>query len=276
MKVEEIVLDRILNAMKNGIIPWRKPWSSKLPCNFVTKRRYNGINLFLLSLSPYSSPYWLTFKQAKEKGLNVLKGERGSPIVFWSIKDYTDKNGDVKTIPFLRYYTVFNLQQTDSDFQEENQIEFNPVEKAEKFQSDFFQAQGVELTDGMKACYIPSLDRIQMPKKESFFSVEGYYSTLFHEMAHATGHKGRLNRLVPASFGSDPYVKEELIAELASAFACAENGIDNTLQNSAAYLQGWMKKLKEDPKLLIQASGKAAKAFKFMAGEVEEVEEVES
>ncbi len=267
MKVEEVILDKILNAMKNGIIPWRKPWQSQLPCNFVSKRRYNGINLFLLSLSPFSSPYWLTFKQAKENGLQVQKGEKGTPIVFWSIQDYTDKNGIEKKIPFLRYYTVFNLEQTDSDYKEENSIEFNPIEKAENFQQSYFAKNQVGFENGLQASYSPALDRIQMPKKESFFTNESFYATLFHEMAHSTGHKKRLDRLEACGFGSEPYAKEELIAELASAFACAENGINNTLENSTAYLQGWMKKLKEDPKLIIQASAKASKAFAFMQGE---------
>ena len=264
MKVEEIVLDRIINAMENGIIPWRKPWQSRLPCNFITKRQYNGINLFLLALYPFSSPYWMTFKQAKEKGGKILKGEKGTPIIFWKFSKVTDKDGIEKTIPFLKYYTVFNLEQTDIEYEEENQLDFNPIESAENFSIDFLARESIEVKSSQRACYHLLFDHIEMPKKESFLSVESYYSTLFHEMAHATGHKSRLNRLESASFGSEPYAKEELIAELASAFACAENGINNTVENSAAYIKGWMKRIKEEPKLLISASAKANKAFQWM------------
>jgi antirestriction protein ArdC len=273
-KVYDIVTDKIINALENGIIPWRKPWQSSLPCNLVSKRPYNGINLFLLALMPYSSPYWLTFKQAKEKGGKVIKGERSTLIVFWKPTKFKDKDGEEKTIPILRYYNVFNVEQCEGIEvpNEGEKLDFIPVNEAEKLASKYCERESLEVKcKEQNAYYSPSLDYVNMPNKTTFESVGSYYSVLFHELAHSTGHKSRLDRLELSTFGSDPYAKEELVAEMTAAFACSTVGIDNTLQNSTAYIQNWLKKLKSDPKLVIEASAKARKAFEYMA-DIQKVE----
>jgi antirestriction protein ArdC len=273
-KVEQIITEKFIEALENGCVPWQKPWKGgSCPKNIVTKKTYRGINLFLLSLMPYSSPYWMTFKQAKDKGGQVRKGEKSTLVVFWTMFKREDKKtGDEKTIPMLRYYRVFNLEQVDGIDAPEDEsfqpLDFQPLAEAESMISNYCERESLEIKfEQSRAFYSPSLDYVNMPSKESFISEDYYYSVCFHELAHSTGHSSRLNRLEPASFGSDPYGKEELIAELASAFVCADLGIDNTFENSAAYLNSWIKTLKGDPKMLISASSKAKKAFDCLKGE---------
>lgn len=271
-KVETIVTEKFIEALENGVCPWQKPWKAgSVPVNMVSKKAYRGINLFLLSLSPYSSSFWGTYKQVAAKGGNVKKGEKSTLIIFWKMLISKDKKtGDKKTVPMLRYYNVFNADQCeglDLDEGASEGLDFNPIEAAEDLAFDFADRENVALKfQGNAACYVPSLDEVRMPSKETFVSEGAYYSTLFHEFAHSTGHSSRLNRLDNSSFGSDPYAKEELIAELSAAFVCADLGIDNTFDNSAAYLQSWIKKLKGDSTLLISASSKAAKAFQLIKG----------
>ena len=276
-KVEEIITEKFIEALENGVCPWRKPWNgSATPQNFITKKPYNGINFFLLSLMPYSSPYWMTYKQASAKGGKVKKGEKATLVTFWKLFKTTDKKtGEAKQIPLLRYYNVFNLEQCEgieAPASEEKPLDFCPIEEAEKFASDYCEKEDLEVTfKENQAYYSPATDYVNMPRKESFKGEQGYYSTLFHELAHSTGHAKRLNRLEKCGFGSESYAKEELVAELSAAFACAELGLDNTFGNSAAYLQGWIKKLKGDSKLLISASSYAKKAFTRLKCEEAEV-----
>jgi antirestriction protein ArdC len=266
-KVHEIVTEKILNALGNGIIPWRKPWQSKLPCNFESKRTYSGINLFLLALSPFACPYWLTLKQISKMGGKLIKGERSTLVVFWKLEDRKDKDGVERKIPFLRYYKVFNLEQTTGiDIPKEEAIDFNPIEECESLTKSYLDREAIPLVNReSQAYYSPVTDVINMPRRETFINVPSYYATLFHEIAHSTGHKRRLDRLEKTGFGSGPYAKEELVAELTSAFFCADFGIDNSVfDNSVAYIQAWMKRLKEDPALIIESSSKARKAYQFI------------
>lgn len=264
ISVYEVVTNKILEAMSAGVVPWRQPWTTDKPRNLVSKKEYRGVNLFLLGMQKYTSPYWCTYKQALEKGGSVRKGESGTPCIFWKIGKY-EKGGEEKKSFLLRYYTVFCLDQIDGIAAPptEKKQEFTPIEACERIVREWNVQPPID-HGSMQACYHPTFDRISMPNKEKFTSPEEYYSTLFHEMTHASGHESRLARdgiMSPIQFGSHAYSVEELIAEMGAAFLCGKAGIETkTLENSAAYIQGWIKVLKNEPRWLVEAASKAAKA----------------
>lgn len=275
--IYNIVTDRIIELLEQGTIPWSKCWSSPeggLPRNFISKKPYRGINSFLLAFAPYESPYWISFKQAKDLGGSVKKGEKSTLVVFWKIVKKTE-DGIEKSIPLLRYYRVFNLDQCDipegkiPETQQVQEFEHNPLDQCEGVIQGM-QSRPEIKHEGSQAYYKPSTDEVTMPPRERFQDAESYYATLFHELAHSTGHSSRLNRegiKSVASFGSADYSREELIAEMTSSFLCGVCEIENsTIQNSAAYLQGWIKKLKGDSKLIVQAAGKAQRASDYILG----------
>jgi len=284
MKVEEIITAKILAKLEAGTVPWHKPWSGgDMPKNLVSKKEYRGINTFLLSCSGFSSPYWLSFKQAQELGGTVKKGEKGSPVVFWKQLpiEETDENGKktVKNIPFLRYYTAFNLDQCENinpDKIPQSAKVLNNNEKIEQCEAIVAgMPKRPEINHGeQRAYYRPITDTVNMPKMETFDGSEEYYGTLFHELTHATGHETRVNRKGVSgesgewsSFGSAPYAKEELVAEMGAAFLCGICQIENkTIDNSAAYIKSWLKRLKDDAKLVIMAAAQAQKAADFIRG----------
>jgi antirestriction protein ArdC len=279
-KVYEIITSKIIEKLEAGVVPWHKPWGTAgEPKNLVSKKEYRGINTFLLGCAGYSSAYWATFNQIKEKGGKLKKGAKSEMIVFWKPSEQKAGQKDGAEITeegvskrfILRYYRVFNLSdvegiETDED-KEENKIEFVPLEKAEEITEGYKTKPPVK-HEMQRACYFPSKDFINMPKKESFEAVEEYYSTLFHELAHSTGHKSRLNREgieeQAAAFGSKTYSKEELIAEITAAFLCAEAKIDGVFDNSAAYIAGWVKKFKDQPKMIVLAAAAAQRAADYM------------
>ena len=271
----EIITERILNLLEQGTVPWHKPWTGGgLAQNLVSQRPYRGINCFLLNISGYSSPYWATLNQINKKGGRVIKGQKSTPVVFWKwIEIEDEETGEKVEKPFLRYYRVFNLEQTEGlaapESDKPKEIEFTPIERCEKL----IQAMPNKPLGQHKhqaAWYKPSLDLINMPRPETFESKEEYYSTFFHELAHATGHPSRLNRPTlteMAPFGSTNYSKEELVAEMTSAMLCGVTGIENrTIDNSAAYVQGWLKKLKNDKRLVVLAAAQAQKAADYIQG----------
>lgn len=279
-KVKEVVVAKLLEAMESGTIPWRKPWKNSgfAPQN-IAGRKYRGLNWFILGLMPYALPVYLTFNQAKKMGGTVKKGEKGIPVVFWKML-VKEEDGEKKTIPMLRYYTVFNISQCEGvalpkRYQVAPVQTFNPIEKAEAIWASYPNQPTVK-HGGDRACYIPKLDEINMPTKEQFMSSEEYYSTLFHEGTHATGHKSRVGRKEIEQvgiFGSMDYSLEELVAEMGSAMLCAEAGIDQpVLENQAAYLKSWYSKLSSDPGMLITAAARAQKATDYILNRAEEKE----
>lgn len=283
--VYQIVTDRILDALEHGVCPWHKSWKSvnELPKNLVSKKTYHGSNLFVLGLASYSSPYFLTYKQAQNLGGNVKRGEKGWPVTFWSFfkKEEVQKDGSTKemTIPFLRYFTVFNTDQCEG-LEEKVPVtdvvvrpDAETIIECEKIVDGYKDKPPVHKEN--KAVYHPSTDTVGMPEITSFESSEEYYSTLFHEFAHSTGHESRLNRKGDNQDSShQKYGKEELIAEMTSTFVCAVAGIENkTFDNSAAYLQGWIDEIKGDRKLLVSAGSAATKAANYILGTSEEKEE---
>jgi len=281
--VYEIVTDKIVAMLEEGVTPWRKPWkgSDGAPCNLVSGKRYQGVNALLLGMAGFFdghlSPYWMTYKQAKQKGGNVRKGEKGALVLFFKLleKDDPNRKPDEKPrfIPLARYYTVFNLDQTEGiDAPEVKDLPiFSPIETAEKIVEDMPNKPEL-VHGGGRACYDPKKDIVTLPKPETFISREEYYSTAFHELTHSTGHKSRLDRKFDkvAALGSDDYSKEELIAEMGAGFLCAEAGIENaTLENSASYIQNWINALKADSRLIVQAGSKAQKASNYILGKGE-------
>jgi len=247
--VYQIITDRLIEIMENGIIPWRKPWNTgheSGPLNLVSKKHYQGINVFLLSCygTRFRPPYWLTFKQAQNLGGSIKRGEKGVPVIFWKLyakEDAQAENG-TRTIPVLRYYTVFNAEQCEGVAIPESEgstwAEHDPIEAAEAVILTMPHRPAVEI-GGTRACYSPSRDLVRIPELFRYEHAEEYYCTFFHELAHSTGHETRLKREGVTGnhfFGDATYSREELVAEMAAAFLCGHTGIENvTIQNSAAY-----------------------------------------
>ena len=293
-KVYDIINNRIMELLESGTVPWRKTWNagSNQPKNLVSKKDYRGINVFLLACMPYSSQYWMTFNQVKSKNGHVRKGEKSSPVIFWKWLDKKDAgNVDADTdtvngkIPMLRYYSVFNLQQVEgieSPPATETTINtFTPIERAEQIISSMPLKPEIKY-GGNSASYSPTWDRVTLPVPEAFESPEEFYSTAYHELIHSTGSEKRVGRkgiLEPSYFGSHEYSKEELVAEMGSCFLAGYAGIEQrTIVNSAAYIKGWLKALKNDQKLLVMSAAAAQKASDYVlnrkGGEESEVTEV--
>ena len=249
-------------------MPWRRPWTSTgLPRNLVSKRPYNGINYFLLSASKYVSPFWLTYRQATELGGHVRKGEESTIVIFWKVEDLKQSGEDLDTEEsneknrrrfLLRYYRLFNLEQCELPQAVLDKLpkiethEHDPIEAAERIIADMPNPPEIQYA-GSKAFYSSVTDRITLPPRELFISAEEQIATTYHEVSHATGHPKRLNRksiTEAAPFGSPTYSFEEMIAEMSAAYLCAEAGISPAvLENQAAYIAGWLKKLRDDRKL---------------------------
>jgi antirestriction protein ArdC len=279
--VYSVITARIISLLEKGVVPWRQPWqrSEEAPTNLLTQKPYRGVNAFLLHAMSFSSPYWLTFKQAQERGGHVRKGERATPVVFWKWLEVDEKDAQTPTkrVPILRYYSVFNLSQCDGidapALPKSVARVHKPIETAERIVAAMPKCPTI-LHRGDRACYSPALDLVCMPQAETFRSAEDYHSVLFHEMTHATGHESRLNRKGVSgtdgewsAFGSTPYAREELIAEMGAAFLCAQAGIiGGTIENSAAYVAGWLKRLRNDAKLVVVAAAQAQKAADFILG----------
>ena len=276
--VFEIVTDRILERLEQGTVPWHKPWTTAggASRNLISGREYRGVNLFLLASEGFTSPYWVTFKQAKQLGGTVRKGERSTPCIFWKFlaRDIESPvTGETKTkqIPLLRYYSVFSVEQCDGisharlEVEREEPEPFSPIEAAEAIVSDYPEPPTIAHDGRGSAYYRPATDSIHMPKQETFDSEEHYYATLFHEMGHSTGSESRLARpgvTNPIRYGSHRYSQEELCAEMSSAFLLAEAGIDSgsLMNNSASYVASWVKALRDDKKLVVLAAAQAQRA----------------
>jgi len=278
MKAYQKVTDYIINLIETSQeLPWQKSWVSSCmgnPVNLHSGKEYKGINSFILQASRmhfgYQSKYFATFLQIKEKGGILKKGSKGIPVIFFKILN-KEKDGKEVSIPFAQYSTVFSLDLVEGIETGETfglkQIDFNPIEACEKIISNYSKMPVLK-HEGQKAYYSPKHDYINMPLPESFNSNAEYYSTLFHEIGHSTGHMTRLNReslITPSFFGSHEYSKEELVAEFTSAFLCADAGIEKAvIDNSAGYIKGWLKALKNDSKLLASACSKAQKASDYI------------
>jgi antirestriction protein ArdC len=279
--VYEIITDRIIKQLESGAAPWHKPWQTRgqggLPRNLITGHEYRGINVWVLLSSGHSSPYWLTFRQTKELDGHVRHGESGLPIVYWQFGRREVQDG-VEVIEkrsvLCRYYTVFNSEQCEGLRLQplqpvEDQPQVDPIQSCEQVVSDW-QTKPAIRHGGDKACYSKNLDYVQMPDRSSFEGAEEYYSTLFHELTHSTGHPERLNRQTLTEFerfGDANYSREELVAEMGAAFLAGYCGIENrTINNSTAYLASWLKALQDDSRLVLVAAGQAQRAADLILG----------
>ncbi|MEM6359969.1 MAG: zincin-like metallopeptidase domain-containing protein [Bacteroidota bacterium] len=276
VSVFEIATKRIIDLLESGVAPWKKSWSSSIglsPMNYDSKRCYSGINFFLLSM--LDDPYFMTFNQVKKNGGSIKKGAKGEVVFYWQWT-YYDANGKLtkseddaeRKIPTLKYYRVFNAPDIEGiNFDYPKPEPLRPNEKYEACE-ELIGSTGakIEYSDNGQPFYSPTEDFIHMPVIGRFENSDAYYSTLLHELGHWTGADSRLNRDLSGLFGSNKYSKEELIAELTSAFVCAELKLDNDAVTSdhASYLAGWIKVLKGDSKLVITASSAAQKAANYI------------
>lgn len=273
-KENEKITATIIEALSQGTVPWQKPWKSSKPCNAITGKSYRGINTILLGLSggKYSDHRWVTYKQAQELGGNVKKGEKSTWIVFYSTVPKKIDGEVVGKFAMMKTYFVFNVEQCEgltklAPLEVQNLID-EPDVLAEKIWEAFTDKPKVNY--GLSAFYSPLMDEITMPKRESFNGNPEFYSTLFHEGAHSTGHSSRLNRkgiTDSNGFGSSEYGFEELVAELTASFLMAETGLgEPTRDNSVAYIKNWIQVLQNDTSMVVKAAAQAQKAFDYMTG----------
>lgn len=279
INVYELVTNRIIEQLENNIIPWEKPWSGTIDGAFnrVSKKPYSILNQMLLK---YNGEY-ATFKQWQELGGHIRKAEKSEIIVFWKMYPIKEKQDDgteiIKTIPLLKYINVFHISQVDGvePLKQKVTHDIEPIDKAEKILNDYWNRENItiEHVKGDKAFYSPMFDKIQLPLFEQFKQSEEYYSTAFHESIHSTMKTSRCNRQEDrkgkaVSFGSEEYSKEELVAEVGSAQLMNMVGIETTksFRNSTAYIQSWLKVLRNDNKFIVSASSKAEKAVNYILG----------
>ena len=287
MNIHQIVTDKIIAIMEEGVSQGKRRWTQSLggglPCNAKTGKPYNGINVLLLWVEAaergFTSGSWLTYKQAQAMGGQVRKGEKSVLCVFYDKVKRAAKDGEDDTFySMAKPFWLFNLEQIDGFTQTAASVEtraFSPMEEAERVLAD----SGATIRHGFdSAYYSPGRDEICLPDRERFTSEANYYATALHELAHWTGHASRLNRTFGKRFGDHAYAREELVAELSSAFSMGQLGlVDGTIEGHAYYLSKWVACLKEDNGAIFTAASKAGKASDFilqrcMAGAVAELE----
>lgn len=286
MNVSEVITQTIIDKLEAGVIPWQKPYYGviRFAMNFKSKKIYRGINMLMLGMTGHRSPYWLTYKQTIELGGQVPKGTKGHRILFAKVVTYTDNDDKEREKAIYRYSTVFNLdviQDIDCPYKDEineNTHDFKYIQNCDDAitqMDDNNKIPAIVYHNLAIASYSPSLDVIKTCKVEEYVSDEAYYSTIFHEITHSTGHINRLNRNLKGGKNSQAYAKEELIAEIGSCFLCSVTGIvTKTIDNSASYIKGWLSHLRKDPMLIIQASSRAQKAFDYLEVKIMEIETV--
>ena len=278
--VYRYVTERILSELSKGVVPWKRSWGGVgFPVNRASGKPYRGVNSLLLPPGEY-----LTFKQARDLGGSIKKGEAPFMVVFYRMIDRQEEETErrtgnsedaIKRIPLLRYYRVYEIGQCDGidrRYSALRRTEAERIEAAEAIRQRYSDPPAV-VEKGMRACYSPILDLVMTPPIENFHSDEEYYSTLFHELVHSTGHPKRLNRKFGA-FGNDAYSFEELVAEIGGAMLCGMSGIvESTIENSAAYIRSWSKRLRQDDTLIVKAASAAQKAADLVSGNTHEGKE---
>ncbi|WP_296615637.1 zincin-like metallopeptidase domain-containing protein [Sphingomonas sp.] len=275
------VTTRIIGELEQGRIPWVKPWASGdaspcLPRNAASGRRYSGINVLLLwaasAANGWAQSCWLTFAQALALGGNVRKGERGTMIVYADAfvprndgGEHTGAAGeDARPVRFLKRFIVFNVAQCEGLPEQVAPGPADPVSEPVPAADRLIAASGIDYREGGdRAFYVPSVDMVVVPPRAAFFEPLDYYRILLHEFVHATGHPSRVGRTLTTDFGSRDYAREELIAELGSAFLCAALGIAPTLRH-ADYLAHWLDILKADNKAIVRAASAASRAADWL------------
>lgn len=284
--VYTIITDRVVQMLDKGICPWRSPYQYTQPLNIISKQSYHGINSILLmcmqAYKQHKSNYWLTFKQAQDLGGKVKRGEHGCPVIYFNVREYEtgqsddDGNEITEKVPFIRYYTVFNLDQcqdVDLDKAKICSTSNETIANAEQIIDNMPNRPEIVSINQSVAFYRQTDDIVNLPDINNFVDSNAYYATAFHELVHSTGHSSRLGRnslkeLMNFCQSKQEYAKEELVAELGATMLQAHCGIanDSSIENHAAYCASWAKVLKQrdNRKLLIQAGALAQKAVNYI------------
>ena len=279
MDIYQQVTDSIVSAIENGVGDFKMPWhrgGGEIPLNIISGNNYQGINILTLWVEGqargFGSSTWGTYRQWAEAGCQVRKGEKASTIMFY--KQFTEEakegeDGEEKTRRIMRSYAVFNGDQVEG-YSDPELLEVSEMERLEHVELAI-KATGANIkSGGTKACYIPSTDTVLMPDERKFFGddnkrTEAYYSVLWHEIGHWSGHKSRLDREMTNKFGDDKYAMEELIAELTSAYCCAQLSISpSPREDHAQYIASWLDVLKKDKKAIFYASARAQEAVNYL------------
>ena len=286
--VYAIATNKIIEHLEKGTVPWRQPWTDAgLPQNLISQKPYRGINVWLLAMCGYPRNYFLSFKQVKELGGSVKKDEKAHIVLFWkwvkkdktkdtdTHQDTGEANDRKNMKPLLRYYLVFNIDQCIGIPETSIPIVSRPNEPliaCEKVLDDMPLVPLIEHKE-QRAYYSPIEDIINMPRMDTFVSSEKYYTTLFHELVHSTGHSSRLNRkevMSKDAFGSEQYSIEELTAEIGASYLSSHTGIVlDDFADNAAYISGWLDVLKKDKRFIIYASAQAQRATEFILDQIQ-------
>lgn len=273
--IYEMVTNLIIQRLEAGVVPWKMPWKTAgaMPRNMVSKKAYRGFNFWYLLSFGFERPFFLTFNQVNDLGATIRKGSKAFQVVFWKMVE--SREDPTKKVPYLRYYRVFHVDDVEGIDQKKlpsydnHDQDFDPIGTCDRLVEEWTDSPTIQ-QNAEFACYVPSLDTVKIPNPRRFFKGEEYYSALFHELVHSTGHRKRLNRHSKFSnhtFGSKDYSQEELVAEMGAAYLCGLCGIETeTIDNSAAYIQGWLKKLKDDKKFVLQAASYAQLATDYILG----------
>lgn len=270
MDVYEMVTAEVIKKLESGTAPWQKPWIGDGAVAWAAQRPYRGVNTLLLPPGEYA-----TYAAIEAAGGHVKKGEHGYLVVFWKIMEREEANdaGELvkKTIPLLRYYRVFEINTQAEGVTSKRKAadrKGDPITAAEDIMRGYKDGPAIRFASG-RAYYDPRDDMVSVPPIGDYAKAEDYYSTMFHECAHSTGHKNRLGRIKDGlnAYASEAYSKEELVAEIASAMLCGKAGIVNrTIDNSAAYLRSWLDVLAGDSRMIVQAASQAQKAADYILG----------
>jgi len=287
LDIYALITERIIELLKGGAIPWRKPWKEAgLPRNLISGRPYRGINVILLNSMGFEQNLFLTWKQIKTINASVKRGEKGTMIVFHKVIE--EKKDDALTGKrkyFLRYYKVFNVAQCvdipKTFFPEVEEIYNEPLWECERLVENMEDCPPIQHKDD-RAYYVPAMDYINMPGINRFENSEAYYGVLFHELIHSTGHKKRIGRkevYENPAFGTEPYSLEELVAEMGACYLKSHAGLPiEELENNAAYIQNWLEVFAGDNKFVIKAASQAQRAVEYIlkANDTKEEEQEET
>mgnify|MGYP006273333863 FL=1 len=280
------VTDKIVADLEKGIRTWLKPWNAEHAAGRITRplrfngAPYNGINVLMLWASAvergFAAPIWMTFRQAKELGGHVRKGEKGSLVVYANTITRTEIDADTgeeeeRDIPFMKGYSCFNVEQIEglpSHYYAVAEPQLDPVERIERAESFFAATRADVRHGGNQAYYAVGSDYVQMPPFEAFRDAESYYATLAHEVTHWTRHPSRLERdFGRKRWGDEGYAAEELVAELGSAFLAADLELTpEPREDHAAYIASWLKVLQNDKRAIFTAAAHAQRAVDFLHG----------
>lgn len=276
--LDRIITDKIIAALEAGTVPWRRPWvaAGGEHRNPSSGTVYRGVNPLLLELSAmeheFADARWLTMRQANALGGRVRKGSRSTLVIFYKKREVEDaETGETRERRVMRHFTVFNVDQVEGiDWPAPPSFQWDPVERADELVRGYVETTGPRLLHGAqsRAFYNREADVVKLPATSQFPTAGGYYATAFHELVHSTGHERRLARGLDGAFGSAPYAREELIAEVGAAMLVAHCGLHVDYESTPAYIASWLKRLGDDVQLVTRAAAAAQRARDMIASSV--------